>query len=365
MDFIMKMKIIFLSIIFLYTLNYSQNNKIVIDEILTIGEKDFYFTYPLKVLVNSENRYIVVDRNATEVYLFKSNGEFVKKIGNQGKGPGEFIEITNIVFQGNNIIVFDRAQQRFTVFNSQGILVKTINTPQKVIMNPLFIDKLTNESLFVYDPTNVDKNNFVFYEISSDLTNILYSFGEVDRIFDLSTPFGRSLKNVENIDVCILSNNKIILSQRFYNGKILLMEKITGGWKYTERNGFKPNIPAYQEYSLKELNTLKENKINFMVLSENKSQFLVAMNCISSGIFTFKNKYVLHFFCLTNKKKTSDLYLNIFDYNGQLISSELVMQNKPLYDFRVLGKDNNEYFIVRDLIDGIPVLQKLRISINL
>jgi hypothetical protein len=89
------------------------------------------------------------------------------------------------------------------------------------------------------------------------------------------------------------------------------------------------------------------------------------MNCFSSGIFTFKNKYVFHFFCLSNKKKTSDLYLNIFDYNGQLISSEIILKNKSIYDFRVLGKDNNDNFIVRDFIDGIPVLKKLRITINL
>ncbi|NMC98244.1 MAG: 6-bladed beta-propeller [Bacteroidales bacterium] len=361
----MKLNNIYILIACLLTSVHAQNCRVNIDVISTIGEHDFYFTYPLKVLVDSDNSIFVVDKNATELFKFNSKGEFVKKIGNQGKGPSEFLEVTNIVFQGNNIIAFDRTQQRFTIFNDNGILVKTINTPQKLMMNPLFIDKLTNESFFIYDPTSVEKSNLVFYEISSDLKNIQYFFGNAESIFDLSTPFGRSLKSVENLDVCILSSTKIIISQRFYNGKILLMEKITGGWKYTERNGFKPNIPAYQEYSLKELNTLKENKINFMVLSENKSQFLVAMNCISSGIFTFKNKYVLHFFCLTNKKKTSDLYLNIFDYNGQLISSELVMQNKPLYDFRVLGKDNNEYFIVRDLIDGIPVLQKLRISINL
>ncbi|MEW6507682.1 MAG: BF3164 family lipoprotein [Bacteroidota bacterium] len=342
---------------------FAQTKFLKLEEKFTLGEEDYYFTYPERVITDKNDKIYIIDRNATEIIVFKSNGEFDRKIGRSGKGPGEYVEITNFFFQENLLTVFDRSMQRFIQYSNDKKF-STFSTPTKKVMNPLLIEEFNDKTIFIYDPTNVEATDKIFHLVSSDFTNILYSFGDPSLIFDYSTQFARSLKGIESLDLCIISKNKIFITPKFYNGEIIIAERQKNDWTYKRIKGSKPNVRAYVEHPLADLNSLRKENIPFVILSGRNNKFLVSVNCVSSGIFKYDDKYIFHFFSVFDKKKDTNIYLNIFDYDGNLINTEKIFNRKTLYDFDVMAKGSGGFFIIRDIVNEIPVLKKVIIYLT-
>lgn len=63
---------------------------------------------------------VVLDVNARAIYLLGNNGRAVRRMGQSGRGPGEFILPTSMVLVGDSIYVWDQGQRRMTKFASSG-----------------------------------------------------------------------------------------------------------------------------------------------------------------------------------------------------------------------------------------------------
>jgi hypothetical protein len=89
-----------------------------------------------KLLVTDSNIYIL-DNNMTESILaFNLNGQFLLKIGHQGKGPGEFIDLEDMcVDNKNQVVVTDFSGKKVLFFDNKGSFIKEIKTgyfPNKI-----------------------------------------------------------------------------------------------------------------------------------------------------------------------------------------------------------------------------------------
>lgn len=63
----------------------------------------------------------VTDRGSHEVRFFSPTGEFVRAVGRDGEGPGEFRGLTSIDrYRGDSLVAFDIALERATVFPVAG-----------------------------------------------------------------------------------------------------------------------------------------------------------------------------------------------------------------------------------------------------
>lgn len=69
---------------------------------------------------NVSNWKIVYSQGARSVYLFDSNGEFQKVVGNNGRGPGEYLNILGLSFRDEMIILNDQSSSKFIVYNYTG-----------------------------------------------------------------------------------------------------------------------------------------------------------------------------------------------------------------------------------------------------
>jgi len=67
------------------------------DEDCFIAEVTQLFTF--------NNRFIVYDRSQQKVLIFDKNGKFINRIGKQGRGPGEYIEILRVNFNPYDSII--------------------------------------------------------------------------------------------------------------------------------------------------------------------------------------------------------------------------------------------------------------------
>jgi len=77
-------------------------------------------------LIVHEGYFYVLDRlKAKSLFVFDGKGKFVRKIGRIGRGPGEYIQITDFTIDAdkNQIITLDHGQMHF--YNTDGTYIKT------------------------------------------------------------------------------------------------------------------------------------------------------------------------------------------------------------------------------------------------
>lgn len=72
------------------------------------------------VAVDESNRVYVVGSvpGTVGVYVFKPDGSFITKFARAGRGPGEFVSISEIKIQGNRVYMFDPKQKKISVYST-------------------------------------------------------------------------------------------------------------------------------------------------------------------------------------------------------------------------------------------------------
>src|SRR5699024_1458622 len=72
---------------------------------------------PLTALaVDEAGRVYMADGEQLNISVYTPNGRFLTQLGREGKGPGEFIDLSSIQATENKLFVYDRTQQRAVVF---------------------------------------------------------------------------------------------------------------------------------------------------------------------------------------------------------------------------------------------------------
>ncbi len=97
-----------------------------IEEIIRFGaaEGPGQLVEPGSMGVDGAGRVYVVDRKPMMVKVFDSTGAFVRSIGREGAGPGEF-RVGFIAVRGANLVVQDPMNARTSVFDTSGTYLRS------------------------------------------------------------------------------------------------------------------------------------------------------------------------------------------------------------------------------------------------
>jgi hypothetical protein len=82
---------------------------------------------PRSLAVDGEGRVYVVDAKPAVIKVFSADGEFVRTIGREGEGPGEF-RVGFIAVRGPHLVLHDPRIGRTSVFDTAGTFVRSWNT---------------------------------------------------------------------------------------------------------------------------------------------------------------------------------------------------------------------------------------------
>ena len=98
---------------------------------------------------------IIHDSKTSSIFLFDTNGKFVRSIGNSGGGPGEYLHLSKIMCDSINkhIIIFDYHQNKIIYHDLQGVFIKEISG---------FSDNWS-----ITDVINLPNGNFICYRVDS------------------------------------------------------------------------------------------------------------------------------------------------------------------------------------------------------
>ena len=127
--------------------------------------------------LSSQHILIASYQNARSfnLLLFERNGKFVGSVGRQGKGPGEYQQLTDISFSpnGETIYILDRLAQHLLIFSNHRQHLKTVDVPG----HPLLVEAVNNQEVllayqkpFVENEKRLIRYNIVNQVIHSNRT---------------------------------------------------------------------------------------------------------------------------------------------------------------------------------------------------
>lgn len=202
---------------------------------LTIGvqagqpEYELFRVSDARVL--SDGRIVVANSGTSQIRFYDSNGRFLTSHGSSGQGPGEYRVINGIhVFSGDSLAVFDQFNQRVSIIDSRGNLMRTISlsnprargvggrySPVGYSGSSMIVThggtayssrdstQVTRDSmrLSVFDPSDrsVDPPFFEYV----DTENFVWSNGQSVSVSGL--PFGRATYIATNGDSVVVAEN--------------------------------------------------------------------------------------------------------------------------------------------------------------
>jgi hypothetical protein len=76
--------------------------------------------------VRSDGVVMLAQPSDRVVRVFGPDGRFVRVVGRDGSGPGEFRSIDRLGWLGDSLVVYDRAQRRYTVFTPAGRVARIV-----------------------------------------------------------------------------------------------------------------------------------------------------------------------------------------------------------------------------------------------
>jgi hypothetical protein len=110
------------------------------------------FIIEISELIESEGHLFILDRSNNCVLKFSKDGKFIGKIGEKGKGPGEYTQLIDIDVYDDKVYLLDFSTQKVLVYDSEELsYITDFHCPDGSIEMKGFQDKF----IFYCTPTSV------------------------------------------------------------------------------------------------------------------------------------------------------------------------------------------------------------------
>lgn len=87
------------------------------------------------VSVDRNGRVYIMDRREESIHVYKPDGELLSKIGGEGKGPGEFLDMSTFRMDGDRLMAYDMNLKRIQWFDLDSHDVDVLNIQPEELMN--------------------------------------------------------------------------------------------------------------------------------------------------------------------------------------------------------------------------------------
>ncbi len=101
-----------------------------VSEILLVEDPDAPIGV-IKGLRIDQDRIYLMDTSQKKIMVFTTEGKFIRSIGQQGGGPGEFRQLFTMDVRDGLIACFDQARRRITLFDTSGVFLNSFGTRTK------------------------------------------------------------------------------------------------------------------------------------------------------------------------------------------------------------------------------------------
>jgi hypothetical protein len=142
--------------------------------------EDVFFLGYGDIVVGDDGHVYVLDSKAQHIKKFDSNGKFLKLIGREGQGPGEFSRPSGLVCSGDKLVAWDMRAFRYSLFTLDGKPIKSVRHSFIEQGNPQKMRALPSGEFVVgiekvhFDPKTPQDFSIVLYSPDMDQVKTIY-----------------------------------------------------------------------------------------------------------------------------------------------------------------------------------------------
>jgi hypothetical protein len=92
----------------------------------SIDEENYTFGRVVGIEVDPQGNIAVNQAQLREVRIYSPEGQYLRTVGSEGSGPGQFRSVGRMGFRGDSMWVADSPQSRITMFSPEGEVLNTL-----------------------------------------------------------------------------------------------------------------------------------------------------------------------------------------------------------------------------------------------
>lgn len=358
----------------------AQELNVRFEEKLVIGEDDdaaleYLFSGPTFIDTDSQNRIYIAEQS--DVRVFSEDGEYLTTIGSQGRGPGEFLDISALAIGVNDeLIIYDNRNFRITFFYNLGDSLETIS-PQgwekmdgrRTVQNniiPISDNQfaITAKEIDPFDERPLDEmDNRIVHLVSKDFTTYNRSYIDIfEHLFDPDASLERHAADFPRYLLAHIPGNKLAVTNEMFNGNIYMVDYTQEMPEVQELEG---NFVGYEMYE--ELEGSSRSYINKRYGISGGSGGTYQKKLGSLGLFA--NSTGIMNFVYTIEGKKGEYFIEFFtsegDYKGYAnIDNDFTIQDGMRLRFYPKHLDNKNWLYYADYSDGNVVVRVTEIILE-
>lgn len=114
-----------------------------------------------------KNLITVLDKTAKSVLIFDYKGNYINKIQRIGKGPEEYLDITDMTSTDSTITILDRFTEKMIVYNLNGEMIYSNNVFRKIWAHSIF--HLNGILCYRNEYSNTNSGNYLLFTEGSQI----------------------------------------------------------------------------------------------------------------------------------------------------------------------------------------------------
>lgn len=162
------------------------------EKVIPLRTEEGAFIGEIDKLEMDDNHIVILDKKMRTVWLFDSDGRFIRKIGCLGNGPKEYVSLDDMQFdkESGTVWIWDRVKQAMFEYDLSGELLQEISTG--FIANK-FAKTQSGFWLYYSYLENPDNNNLIL--VNDQMDRLVSGYFPTKESFPVSLNSGFSSRN--------------------------------------------------------------------------------------------------------------------------------------------------------------------------
>ncbi len=147
---------------------------------------DYLFYIPVDIDADSRGNLYVLEGGGKKIKKFDADGNYIKTIGREGQGPGEFMRPNELEIDRNdNVFVVDYGNNRIEVFDCDGKYLKSlkynrtyVDAFQLLSSGDVVMQNLATENIYRFKSQNGEKSRMPLVFVYNSEGKIISRIGE-------------------------------------------------------------------------------------------------------------------------------------------------------------------------------------------
>ncbi len=291
-----------------------------------------------RIKIDSKKNIYVLDLKGFQVVKFDSRGNHIKSFGNQGTGPGEFLDPYDMEIRNDTLYVADNGLKKVLRFDIDGKFINDIIPPKGM---PQFLSAVPNGNYMgmLFGGKQVDNDYIMNFRLTlmDNKFNPIKEFSNVEIKYDPS-----NFSSIDLITHSVINETDEIfigkLSEDFYKIDVYDYD---GNHKYVIKKTFR-KIKFNDEELLRIRKNTREYFQNQVDVNINKMLYKKAIGDLS---YDRKNGYLLVKSAIERTDENKRDYIVDIFKDGKFIKKETIFETD---EERIVKDFVGDYFITSD-----------------